>query len=358
MDSILFLYKQMSRGGAEKVIFDIAKKFNNKNEYNIIIATESLCEPDLFKSCKLKLYNVKFNNINLISFYINLKNLINICKENNIKIIHSHHRLTTLYALILSKILKVKVIHTEHNVFPNKNWINIRGKNIIAVSQKVKDSLISNGVNRDYIQVIYNGINLEEEIAVKNLKIEYGLKNEDFCIGVIARLTEQKGIKYLLEAFKNININHKDIYLFIIGDGELKEEINNYIINNDLSKNIILTGTRTDVMNIISSLDCYVLPSIYEGFPVTNLEIMCNERIVIATDVGGNNEVIEDGVNGFLIEAKSSDAIQKKIEYILENKEKLEKMNKNARKTIEDKFNIDDIYLRYVDYYDNLLGKV
>ncbi|MDU2674032.1 MAG: glycosyltransferase family 4 protein [Clostridium sp.] len=357
MENILFLYKEMLGGGAEKVIFDVAKKFNENQHYNVILATENSIDINLYKEANLNLYDVKFSKVTLRYILINLRKMIEICKKNNVKIIHSHHRLTTVYAQIVGKLLNIKVVHTEHNVFPDKNWINLRGKNIIAVSENVKQTLIQNGVNKKYIKVIYNGINLDHRDEYIDLKSEYGISSKRFSFGVIARLSKQKGIFYLLSAFKEIVKENTDIVLFIIGDGELKEEISKYIHENNLDKNVIITGKRNDILKIIPSLDCYVLPSIYEGFPVTNLEIMSKERIVIATKVGGNEEIIKDGMNGFLVKAKDVKQLQSKLTYVLQNKDNLTEMNIMARKTIEEKFNLDDIYNKYLNFYNKVINE-
>lgn len=356
MRNILFLYKEMLGGGAEKVIFDIAKEFNKNDSYKIILASHNLYDLNLYKECNLKLYDIEFNKLNILSIIKNIKEVVRICKDNNISIIHSHHRLTTVYALIVSKFIDVELVHTEHNVFPNKNWVNLRGKNIIAVSENVRDSLIKNKINKKHIKVIYNGIDLNNNKLYKDLKNEYGIEKEKFCFGTIARLTEQKGIFYLLKAFKEIVKKNENTFLFLIGDGELREDIEHYIIENNLRHNIIMVGKRADIMDIISSLDCYILPSIYEGFPITNLEVMSSERIVIATNVGGNKEIIVDGVNGYLVDPKNIEQLKSKLEYVLNNRENLMEMNKNARHTIEKMFNLDNIYKEYLDYYNSLFN--
>ncbi|MDZ7543468.1 glycosyltransferase, partial [Clostridium perfringens] len=146
----------------------------------------------------------------------------------------------------------------------------LRGKNIISVSQSVKDNLIKHGVKEKNITVIYNGIDEKKYINAKKIDLKKELNIEGFTFGFIGRLSEQKGIRYMLEAFKSIVNEKYDCNLVLIGDGELRTEIKNFIEVNKLEKNIFMTGFRNDIINIISSLDMYILPSIFEGFPMTN----------------------------------------------------------------------------------------
>lgn len=356
MEKILFLYKEMKVGGAEKVILDTANVLNKESNVETIIATKNSTDIGIYKKNNLKLYEVPFNRVTPINLLKCLRKLYNICKKEKVTIIHSHHRLTTIYALIIGRVLKIKVVHTEHNVFPDKNKINLRGKNIIAVSKNVKDNLILNGVKEEYITVIYNGIEVTEEVEQKSIKDELGIDKGIFCFGVIARLSEQKGIKFLIESYKIMKENI-DSRIILIGDGELKDELKELVKLYNLEEKIFFLGQRSDVKNIIKSLDCYILPSLYEGFPVTNLEIMMNKKIVIATDVGGNSEIIKDKVNGFLIESQNKNELIEVMNYVLENKDILKEMQEEAYKTIHDKFNITNVSKEYIKYYQDLKGE-
>ncbi|MDZ5034549.1 glycosyltransferase, partial [Clostridium perfringens] len=185
---------------------------------------------------------------------------------------HSHHRYTTFICRMAKMNSNLQVVHSEHNVFPSKNFINLRGKNIISVSQSVKDNLIKHVVKEKNITVIYNGIDEKKYINANKIDLKKELNIEGFTFGFIGRLSEQKGIRYMLEAFKSIVNEKYDCNLVLIGDGELRTEIKNFIEVNKLEKNIFMTGFRNDIINIISSLDMYILPSIFEGFPMTNME--------------------------------------------------------------------------------------
>lgn len=352
MEKILFLYKQMKIGGAEKVILDTAKVLNSKN-INTVIATANTIDLEVYKKNNLKLYDLPFNKIGPIDAFKCIRGLIDICKKENITIIHSHHRLTTVYALIVGKILNIKVVHTEHNVFPDKNSVNLRGKNIIAVSKMVKDSLVLHKVKENDIKVIYNGIDLEECKVKKDLKEELGIDKSIFCFGVIARLNREKGIDFLIKTYSELTTD-VDSKIIVMGEGPLREELEALVKSYNLESKVVFTGQRSDIKEIIPSLDCYILPSIYEGFPVTNLEIMVNRKVVIATNVGGNSEIINNKVNGFLIESQNKDELREAMTYVLENQSILKGMGEEAFKTIKNNFDLDKVGNEYIKYYSSI----
>lgn len=352
MKKVLMLYKNFQIGGAETVILNLSKNLKGCKVYIGAVFEQ---EPNISNGIEL----IKFRKMNYspISIFCNLLAIYFFCKKNNIEIIHSHHRYTTFLGMIVSKVSNVKLLHTEHNIFPDKQNLNFRGNNIVCVSKSVKHNLIKHNIPEEYISVIYNGIDIEEYIlcSKKDLKKELNIQDEVFCFGFIGRLEKQKGILYLLEAFKELIIKGYKCKLVIIGDGSLRNEVTKFILKNNLEEYIYLTGYRSDIKNIIQSLDIYILPSIYEGFPMINMEIMINKKIIIATDVGGNSEIIENNVNGYLIKSKNSQEILSKMIYIISNKEQLEEKKENAYKTIVNKFSLLSMCREYEKYYQLLV---
>lgn len=338
---IAYLYTGMNVGGAQIVMLDLVK--NCRNYCVPVIVTD---EGILFDRNKetYKSYRVPFKSKKIIDIFKSIYMLYKIIKKEGIDIIHSHHRYTTFISLMVSKITKVKVIHTEHNVFSNKNKINLRGKNVIAVSKKVQENMKLNGV-KDSV-VIYNGIDISENTRIRSDKCQN--------IGFIGRLSKQKGILEFLDIFKNIVDKYSDVTLNIIGDGELKPIIEKKINFLDLGRNVKLHGYRDDVIDVIREMDFFVMPSFYEGLPITMLEIMSQRKILIANDVGGISEVIKDAENGFLCEVNNQNQMQEKIEYIIDNFDKLNYIEDNACKIIKDQFTKDKMLESYVKYYKNI----
>lgn len=343
---ILFLYTQLGVGGAQKVIIDLINNLE-KEKFKITLACDGGSRLSNLNS------NINIEHINFLDkspkgIINSISKLYKIVKEDKIEIIHSHHRYTTALANLVFMFDKnIKVIHTEHNVFPDKNFINLRGKNIIAVSNVVRENLIKNRVKEKNIKLIHNGIKVKKESTYK--------KNNDniIRIGVIARLSKQKGHIYLLKALKNI-INYVDnIKIFMIGDGEEKDTLLKFVTDNKLCEYVEFCGNIDNVLDIIPDFKFFVLPSEYEGLPISILEIMSKKNIVIATDVGGNREIIEDGINGFIIKPFSSNELEKKILEVCRKKE-LDSLKENAYSTILDKFSLDKMVKSYTEYYQEV----
>ena len=357
--NILYLNRGMGIGGVEKCIIQLTKLFKDNNK--IIVASmggELLKELDDMKIKHYKIINT--DSKNLLIMLKNLRIIYNIVKEEKIDIIHSHHRMTTLLAKMVSILTRVKIIHTQHLCIEDKfKFTKMTLKNIrtITVSNGAKEALVNKcGLDENKITTIYNTIDLENtnnEIDKTLLK----LKSEGkFVVAQISRLVDYKGIYDFLNIAKSVSNEESNIKFVLIGDGEEKENIRSFIEKNGLNDVVFILGNKDNVINQLKYIDLVLLCSYIEGLPLTPLEAFSQGVPVIATNIPGTNEEIEDGVNGYLVNMKDIDRFKKKIMNIYNNNEEYIIMKKSCIEVFNKKFN-STIYLEsHLNVYKNMLN--
>ena len=216
-----------------------------------------------------------------------------ILKEVGADVVHTH-RNCAQYAVPAAMLAGVKRrIHTVHNVAEKENGKLARKLNNfffkhchlipVALSELIRDSIVKEyGINKDKIPVIYNGIDLSKCLPKTDYSI-YG----NFKILHIGRFSEQKNHVGLLKAFKIFHDKYSDSELWLIGDGEKKTEIENYVNENNLTSNVKFLGLQSEVHGFLHNADMFTLPSNYEGIPMTLIEAMGTGLPIVATSVGG-----------------------------------------------------------------------
>lgn len=336
-----------------------------------------------------------FNIINIpierkIKLFASIKSvyrLYKLFKNERPDVLHVHTPIASVLGRIAAKLAKVPiVIYTAHGFYFHENMSPMKYKLILGIekymakyftdfiftqSQEDRLTAIENGfIDERKIVCIGNGIdllgkfnpqNMDTE-EIKRLYEEFNLTVQNIIITFIGRLIEEKGITELLEAF--YNIKDENIRLLVVGDidqGCRDQETKNMIISRyQDNKNIIFTGFRRDINNILYITDIFCLPSYREGMPRTIIEAMSMECAVIATDIRGCREEVTDGETGFLVKLKSSIDIQNKLETLIKNKELLNSMKimgrKKAEKYYDEKQIVDNqiiIINRLYEYYRN-----
>lgn len=213
---------------------------------------------------------------------------------------------------------------------------------IICVSEYDRQTAINNNIAPSKkLITIHNGIDIKnlnflpKEEARKKLLNAPSISKP--VIGTIAEWHRNKGLFYLLEALKKT-----DSPLILIGGGENKdkEKIYQYIKENNL-KNIYLHEFIPNVASYLKAFDIFVLPSIKEGLPYTILEAMFAETSVIATTVGGIPEIIDNNINGFLVEPKNSQQLAEKINYLINNPEIGKMITRKSKEKIVKEFSLE-----------------
>ena len=158
-------------------------------------------------------------------------------------------------------------------------------------------------------------------------------------IGTIANFFSTKGLEYLIEAVRLLITDYRlPITAIIIGDGELRPQLENLISKYNLQKNIFLAGKKENASKYLRAFDIYVCSSVKEGFPYSILEAMAAELPIIATKVGGIPEIIENNESGLLIEPRESGALAEKIKLLLNQPELADQLAANAQKKVKEKF--------------------
>ncbi|MDU1069990.1 MULTISPECIES: glycosyltransferase family 4 protein [Clostridium] len=353
--NILYFTRTMGIGGTEKVVMQLCRYFNNKFNKIIVCSNGGIHEDELQK---LGIKHYKIDDIedkNPIIIFKTLISLYKIIKNENIDIVHTHHRMAAFYSEILNKLMNFKFIHTAHNTFHNKKTLTkfaLNNAEIIAVGEKVKENLLElYELDTDKINVIYNGIEkyTGEISVVPEIK---KFKDEGyFIVGNIGRLSKQKGMEYYIKAIPESIKKYQKIKFYIIGDGEDKLELIKLAKELGIENNVIFLGYRNDVINIIKQLDLIVLSSLWEGLPLTPIEAFSEGKTIIATDVDGTSEIVKDQYNGLLIVSKDSNEIAMNIIKIIDNKSLKDNLQKNAYKTYSQKFSIDIFNSSYEKYY-------
>ena len=210
------------------------------------------------------------------------------------------------------------------------------------------------------IEVIYNGVNVEtiEKISVDiNKKIEeLKIEKNRPIIGTGGRFTEQKGFIYLLMAIPKVLKYFPDCIFIFIGNGPLRKNFEKIVDNLNIKNNVVFTGYRKDILELLFLCNIIVIPSLFEGMPNIILEAMSLKKAIIATDIPEIKELIIDGFNGLLVPVKNSEKISEKIIYLLKNPEICKKMGENGYSLVKKNFSIEKMVKSYEELYLKILN--
>jgi glycosyltransferase involved in cell wall biosynthesis len=199
-------------------------------------------------------------------------------------------------------------------------------------------------IDRQRIRVIHNGIDLSKFSGSTDRhawRAGLGIKKDEFVIGVIARLEEQKGHRFLLEALTLKPECLSKLKVVFVGDGKLRSSLEGESREKGLASHVLFLGTLEPIFPILKALDLFLLPSLWEGFSVAILEAMAAGVPVIATRVGGAEEVITSGREGLLIPPGDAQGLAEAIEDALLHREKFLEMARLGEEKVRRTFSIE-----------------
>ena len=231
----------------------------------------------------------------------------------------------------------------------------------IAVSQFTKRAWVERvRIHPDRVRVIYNGIDLDKfapQHSPAEVRLEIGVPPNVPVIGVTARLHPLKGHKYLLRAMPQILRTVPEAHLILAGGGELRTALENMCIRLGMTERVYFLGHREDVPDITTVYDIAVLPSLSECLPYAPIEAMVLQKPVVASDLAGIPEVVDDGVTGTLVSPRDSRALADAIVDLLTHPEKARAFGKAGRRRVEEKFTLDRMLDETFALYDELLAR-
>jgi glycosyltransferase involved in cell wall biosynthesis len=232
----------------------------------------------------------------------------------------------------------------------------------VAVSEEMHRRIVAlPGLSSMRITAIRNAIDCESYYVPEQrdpCRWEFGLTGESLVIGFTGRMVEQKRLDLLLEGFSLVLARYPQAHLLIVGDGELRPELQACADSLDVSHAVTWTGFRRDIPRLLAAMDLYIQPSANEGLPLSLLEAMAAGKAVIATDVGGAQEALTHQETGILIPPESSQAIGTAIMDLLNHPEKRMALADAARDHVVQEFGVQRMVEGYLSVYESLASQL
>ena len=255
------------------------------------------------------------------------------------------------------------IIGTEHGLYRWKKKhqflidrvLAIISDKIIVVSNAAKKHIYrSTKIPVSKLQTIYNFIDIETFIPKKSkdaLRQEFGVSDLDFIVGSVGRIVKEKGYDILLQSINLLRGRGYSFKYIVVGDGKYLKTLKSNACAADLSRDIIFTGFRSDIADILQIFDIFVLPTLDEGFGISIIEAQIMGLPVIASSVDAIPEIIQNGYNGLLIPPNDPNSLANEIEYLYKNAGSRSEIGIRAKESVVERFsarvsinNLDDVY--------------
>ena len=365
MKKLFFLNTSKVFGGGEKWTLEVAEALLQRG-YSVTIGSlndTKLCRNALNLNIPVK--NIALQNSFSALNLFKLNRFIKFLKRTSIDVLFLNQSLDLKFGGLAGHLADIpQIIYRRGSAIPIKNTLYSRyllkncTSGLIANSEATKSTILENTshyLEETKIKVIYNGVKIDEieQNSQNGINIyeEFGIFKEKLILISIGRLHEQKGHSLLVEAANILRRERDDFVILIVGDGPLKNEIQEQIIHYGLEDNFVFTGFRDDVYRLLLSADCLVHTARWEGFGYVIAEAMALSKPVVATDVSNISEIIIDGKTGLLAKPENPNDIAEKIKLLLSNPHR-EAMGRAGRKRVENKFGfqrmIDEIETEFL----------
>lgn len=378
-EKLKIVHIAQSAGGVENYIYMLLSNLKKEEYDNILIVSEEYKkDEERFKNLVSKIYYVPMQrNIKFKSIFLSVKKVKKILKELNPDIVYMHSSMAGgvgRIATLFNK--KAKKIYNAHGWYFNAEIGNKKRKiyeilerilahytdMIVNISQSEYDSAIQRKIApKEKMCIINNGIDFKKFEFCEKYRTEtrkgMNIKDDEIVIGVVGRISEQKDPIITIKAFNEVHKKYSKTKLMYIGSGDLEEDVKKIAIENNIDKDIIITGWVENTEKYISALDIALLPSKWEGFGLAIIEYMACKKPIVATKVGGIKNIICDKTKGLLVEMEDVQEICNDICYYIENKNDVIKMTENNYVYAKENYNIENVVREHEEKIFSIGGK-
>lgn len=293
-----------------------------------------------------------------------MRRLRELIQRENVDVVHAHGYKSDIYTYFAAKGAGVGMVSTCHNWLDSdlNAWaygvmdrmVLRQFQRVVGVSEAVLERLRSAGVKDERCRLIENGISVRPFAnAEPTLRREFGFNGE--LIGVVGRLSPEKGITYLLDAAGEVLEKRPSAMFVIVGDGPERSSLEAAAQTLGLGERVRFTGKRSDVPGVFASLDVLVQPSVDEGLPITLLEALASRLPVVATNVGAVPKVIENEKTGLLVEPRNARAIGAAILRLLEWADLRQRIADAGYEHVLRQFSAQRMTRDYLEVYESAL---
>jgi glycosyltransferase involved in cell wall biosynthesis len=237
---------------------------------------------------------------------------------------------------------------------------NFLADQVLVNAEAVRDFVHRNeGCPRDKMVVIPSGVDTDRfrPAAGTDLKSRLGVPEDRHIVGIVTRMRVRKGVEEFIRALGLVRARHPDAHGVMVGEVTLDEPLQNLVRELGLQEHLSLLGRRSDMPQVLSAFDVFVLSSHDEGMSNAILEAMAMERPVVATDVGGTGEVVRHGHSGLLIPPKDPEALAAAVSEVLATPVRAREMGRLGRRIVEDGFSAHAMVRQMEDHYLSLAAQ-
>jgi glycosyltransferase involved in cell wall biosynthesis len=358
----------MGIGGMERMIIDLCR-YVDPAKFRFTVCCLSVRGP-LADELEAEGVPVIFcENQTRLGKYLRGLELWRVLRAQRADILHTHNTTAFIDGLIGARLAGVPaMIHTDHCKNYPIEWRWTIAENLasrlvdrmVAVSHHTKSELIAfEKIAESKLSVIHNGINPRptRNVSLDALRRELGFAADQVIVGTIGRLEPQKGLDLLLAAVPHVVRTCPRVGFLIVGGGSLEAELKAQAASLGVADRIVFTGWRSDAVDLMPLVDCFVSTSHFEGLPMVMLEAMAFGKPLVATTVGGVPEILEHGFNGFGIDRRDPALVAAALARVVKDDVLRHRLSQNSRLRYEQRFTAQTMAAAYQRVYEQSLEK-
>lgn len=308
---VLTLFPSAVGGGAERLVFEQMRFHDGgRYDYAAIALRKGKLHPQF---AAFPCYSSMNAGVRFSPFV--LRKIHRIIQSRGTDLLHTHLQEADFYGFWLKKLNpRLHWISTRHNTDAFRTrpfwravnaWISHQTERVIAVSDAVRDFVASHErIPLTKLVVVRNGIDLSrfaDRPSRDEARASLDLPARDFVVGIVGRLSPQKGHHFLFEAAATLVTEIPNLRLLVVGEGQLKGRLQRLARALGIAERVSFVGFRPDMGSLYATMDLLAMPSLFEGLPLVLVEALVCERVAVGARTSGISDVIEDGKNGLLV---------------------------------------------------------
>lgn len=365
--NLLHVVLEMGIGGLQRLITDTTLAMD-RDRFNIeVVCLDELgCFAEVLQAEGVKVSLLRRHDRHLAFYPFRLARFM---RQRNSHVVHMHPG-SFIFGILAAQLARVPVtIYTEHGRgVPEHPLRTLEDRvsgifvdRIIAVSKEL-ELYLADAIKLPARKIctVINGIRtVEFAHRPKNPKLlaEFGISPDTRVLGTVARLDPIKDQMTMLRAFQAVRERIPNVRLLMIGDGPARPELEAYAVASGIEKSVTITGQRNDVPALINLFDVFLLTSLREGTSISLLEAMSSGVAPIVTNVGGNPAIVNDGIDGLLVEPRNPNALAEAIIALLLDDNRRQSIASAAAAKIQAHYSIEHMVRQYVAIYCEHLGR-